>query len=69
VAAAPLETTSAASLWLDTAARIERAQLGSDLQVDVAVLGGGVAGLTVALLLKRAGRRVAVLEAARVGVA
>ena len=67
--AAPLpETTSAAeSLWLDTAPRTERAQLPGDLRVDVAVLGGGVAGLTAALLLKRHGARVAVLEAARVG--
>jgi glycine/D-amino acid oxidase-like deaminating enzyme/nitrite reductase/ring-hydroxylating ferredoxin subunit len=33
----------------------------------VAVLGGGIAGLTAALLLKREGASVAVLEAARVG--
>lgn len=37
------------------------------LDVDVAVIGGGIAGLTAALALKRAGRTVAVLEAARVG--
>ena len=35
--------------------------------VDVAVLGGGITGLTTALLLKRDGVRVAVVEAARVG--
>jgi glycine/D-amino acid oxidase-like deaminating enzyme/nitrite reductase/ring-hydroxylating ferredoxin subunit len=35
--------------------------------VDVAVLGGGIAGLTTALLLKREGARVAVIEAAHVG--
>jgi hypothetical protein len=63
-----LETTSAAeSLWLDTAPGTERARLVGDLHVDVAVLGGGVAGLTAALLVKRDGARVAVLEAARVG--
>jgi glycine/D-amino acid oxidase-like deaminating enzyme/nitrite reductase/ring-hydroxylating ferredoxin subunit len=55
------------SLWLDTAPRTERARLAGDLQVDVAVLGGGVAGMTVALLLKRDGARVAVVEAAHVG--
>lgn len=38
-----------------------------DQQFDVAVLGGGITGLTTALLLKREGARVAVLEAARVG--
>jgi glycine/D-amino acid oxidase-like deaminating enzyme/nitrite reductase/ring-hydroxylating ferredoxin subunit len=35
--------------------------------VDVAVLGGGIAGLTTALLLKRDGAKVAVVEAGRVG--
>jgi glycine/D-amino acid oxidase-like deaminating enzyme/nitrite reductase/ring-hydroxylating ferredoxin subunit len=54
-------------VWLDTAPSTERAPLAGDLQVDVAVLGGGVAGVTAALLLKRDGARVAVLEAARVG--
>jgi glycine/D-amino acid oxidase-like deaminating enzyme/nitrite reductase/ring-hydroxylating ferredoxin subunit len=68
VAAALFQTTSAAgSLWLATAPRTERARLAGDLEVDVAVLGGGVAGLTAALLLKRAGGSVAVLEAAHVG--
>jgi glycine/D-amino acid oxidase-like deaminating enzyme/nitrite reductase/ring-hydroxylating ferredoxin subunit len=63
-----LETTSASeSLWLDTAPPTEYARLAGDFEVDVAVLGGGVAGLTAALLLKRDGGRVAVLEAARVG--
>jgi glycine/D-amino acid oxidase-like deaminating enzyme/nitrite reductase/ring-hydroxylating ferredoxin subunit len=63
-----LETTSAAeSLWLNTAPRTEYEPLAGDLEVDVAVLGGGVAGLTAALLLERDGARVAVLEAARVG--
>ena len=36
-------------------------------EFDVAVIGGGIAGLTTALLLKRDGARVAVIEAARVG--
>jgi glycine/D-amino acid oxidase-like deaminating enzyme/nitrite reductase/ring-hydroxylating ferredoxin subunit len=68
VAPIPVETISAkGSLWLDTAPLTERARLAADLRVDVAVLGGGLAGLTAALLLKRDGARVAVLEAARVG--
>jgi glycine/D-amino acid oxidase-like deaminating enzyme/nitrite reductase/ring-hydroxylating ferredoxin subunit len=63
-----METTSAAqSLWLDTAPPVDHPALIEDLRVDVAVLGGGIAGLTTALLLKRRGARVAVLEAARVG--
>ena len=63
-----LETTSAGgSLWLDTAPATDCPPLAGDLEVDVAVLGGGVAGLTTALSLKRDGARVALLEAARVG--
>jgi glycine/D-amino acid oxidase-like deaminating enzyme/nitrite reductase/ring-hydroxylating ferredoxin subunit len=63
-----METTSAAqSLWLGTAPPVALPALTGDLRVDVAVLGGGIAGLTTALLLKRRGARVAVVEAAGVG--
>ena len=40
--------------------------LDRDIAVDVAVLGGGIAGLTTALLLERDGANVAVIEASRV---
>jgi glycine/D-amino acid oxidase-like deaminating enzyme/nitrite reductase/ring-hydroxylating ferredoxin subunit len=57
----------AGSLWFQEATRPARAPLDRDLTVDVAVLGGGIVGLTTALLLERQGARVAVLEARRVG--
>ncbi|MEX0759784.1 MAG: FAD-dependent oxidoreductase, partial [Tistlia sp.] len=41
--------------------------LQGDLQVDVVVIGAGIVGLTAAELLRRGGKRVAVLEALRVG--
>lgn len=41
--------------------------LGSNHSVDVAAVGGGVTGLTTALLLQRHGARVAVVEADPVG--
>jgi len=41
--------------------------LRHDLRVDVAILGGGITGLTAAAHLKLAGKRVAVLEASHVG--
>src|SRR3954464_13417819 len=55
------------SLWVDSAPRTSYPALTPGLHVDVAVLGGGIAGLTTALLLKRDGAKVAVVEAGRVG--
>jgi glycine/D-amino acid oxidase-like deaminating enzyme/nitrite reductase/ring-hydroxylating ferredoxin subunit len=55
------------SLWVATAGTTGYPRLDADVDVDVAVIGGGVAGLTAALALKRAGQTVAVIEAARVG--
>ncbi len=57
-----------ASLWQGTAADGGRfASLQGDLQVDVAIVGGGITGITAALLLAQAGKTVAVLESHRVG--
>src|SRR3954471_11432671 len=55
------------SLWVDSAPETSYPALAPGLHVDVAVLGGGIAGLTTALLLKQQGAKVAVVEAGRVG--
>ena len=57
----------AVSLWVDTAPETSYPSLRDEVEVDFAVVGGGIAGLTAALLLKRGGARVAVIEAGRVG--
>jgi len=54
-------------LWLEIPARKARRPLRRDLAVDVAVIGGGVTGLTTAYLLAKAGADVAVFEAGRIG--
>ena len=51
------------SVWIATSDEPAFAAVEAPLEVDVAVLGAGIAGLTTALLLKYAGVRVAVLEA------
>lgn len=55
------------SLWVATAGVTGFPSLEDGVEVDVAVVGGGIAGLTAALALKRAGHTVAVLESAHVG--
>lgn len=55
--------------WYETTqvAAPDRATLTYDLDVDVCVIGGGLAGLTVAREMARRGWSVAVLEAQRIG--
>ena len=54
------------SLWLDTTPDTAYPPLAGEVSVDVAVLGGGITGLTAAVLLKRGGATVAVVEMDRV---
>jgi glycine/D-amino acid oxidase-like deaminating enzyme/nitrite reductase/ring-hydroxylating ferredoxin subunit len=55
------------SVWIATADRPAFPTLDGGIDVDVAVVGGGITGLTTAFLLQRDGARVAVIEAAHVG--
>lgn len=58
------------SLWLDERARPavgHRQALSGDRETDVVVVGAGVAGLTAALELVRAGKKVVVLDAGTIG--
>lgn len=51
------------SVWIASTDDPRYGTLDVPIDVDVAVLGAGIAGLTTALMLKNAGLRVAVLEA------
>ena len=54
-----METTP---YWIRTAELPAFPSLETDIDVDVAVVGGGLTGITAAYLLKKAGARVALLE-------
>ena len=54
------------SFWIDTAGAEPFPPLSRDIEVDVAIVGGGIVGIMAATFLKEAGRSVAVLEARRV---
>lgn len=55
------------SYWTSTVGPIEYSSLTRDLNVDVAIVGAGIAGLTTAYLLTLEGKKVAVLEDGYVG--
>ena len=55
------------SLWNSFAGTTDFPALDRDIQVDVAIVGGGITGITTAQLLSQSGLRIAVLEARKVG--
>ncbi|HEX2161949.1 MAG TPA: FAD-dependent oxidoreductase [Thermoleophilaceae bacterium] len=55
------------SVWIDTGPpQPELARLDGPARADVVVIGGGIVGLTTALLLQEAGSQVVLLEAQRI---
>src|SRR5690349_23650107 len=55
------------SIWMATADVPDFPPLAADADADVCVVGAGIAGLTVAYTLARAGRRVVVLDDGPIG--
>lgn len=58
---------STQSIWARSASFQAASKLDADLAVDVAIVGGGITGLTTAVLLAEAGKSVAVLESRHLG--
>ena len=54
------------SFWISTSESPSFPSLSEDVDVDVAIVGGGIVGIMCATFLKEAGKRVAVIEAGRV---
>ncbi|HET6245169.1 MAG: FAD-dependent oxidoreductase [Bacteroidetes bacterium] len=55
------------SIWKATTEKVDFPKLQKDISVDVAIVGGGITGLTCAHLLSESGKSVAVLEAREIG--
>lgn len=55
------------SLWQELSQTANFPALDRDISVDVAVVGGGITGITIAMHLARAGKTVAVVEAHELG--
>ncbi len=55
------------SVFEDSGPRREFQTLSSGINVDIAIIGGGITGITAAYLLSRRGKNVAVLEAHHIG--
>lgn len=60
------EQTPTEPVWLSTTPRTSYPPLDGDATVDVAVVGGGITGLTAATKLSEEGARVAVVESGRI---
>ncbi len=54
------------SYWIDSTPTANFSPLSNNLSVDVAIVGAGLAGITAATLLKRAGKTVAVIESKQI---
>ncbi|AUB45005.1 Glycine/D-amino acid oxidase (plasmid) [Nostoc flagelliforme CCNUN1] len=54
------------SYWIDSTPTANFSPLSNNLSVDVAIVGAGIAGITPARLLKRAGKTVAVIESQQI---
>jgi glycine/D-amino acid oxidase-like deaminating enzyme/nitrite reductase/ring-hydroxylating ferredoxin subunit len=55
------------SVWKSTDESTSFTSLSKDISVDVAIVGGGITGITAAYLLSKSGKKVAVLEARKIG--
>ena len=56
------------SLWVETSSETKFPVLTRDINVDVAIVGGGITGLTAGILLQRAGKTVAIVDNAQVAM-
>lgn len=54
------------SYWIVSTPETRYTSLKEDIKVDVAIIGGGIVGITAGFLLKKQGAKVAIIEASRI---
>lgn len=59
-------TDAPVSLWIASTQDTDYPRVEDDMDVDVAIIGGGITGITTAYLLKKAGARVAIIDSNRI---
>lgn len=55
------------SYWIESASSVSYSKLNSDLVTDAVIVGGGIAGLSVAYCLSKAGKRIILVEDGNIG--
>ncbi len=64
----PAASDASLSLWIDTAPSTNYPSLRGPQTADVALVGGGITGITAAYLLAKAGRKVVLVEKGRIAM-
>jgi glycine/D-amino acid oxidase-like deaminating enzyme len=54
------------SLWEESSENTNYPELKEDLEVDVAIVGGGISGINTGYLMKKAGFSVAIVERGKI---
>lgn len=62
-----LSSGESISYWLDSVKPLEFETLSKNIETDILIVGAGIAGLTTAYLLSKAGRKVTVVEDGLIG--
>ncbi len=62
----PPASDESLSLWIDTTPRTNHPALREDMDADVAIVGGGITGITAAYLLSKAGQSVVLVDKGRI---
>jgi glycine/D-amino acid oxidase-like deaminating enzyme/nitrite reductase/ring-hydroxylating ferredoxin subunit len=55
------------SYWLDSESQVEKSRLKENLETDVVIVGGGIAGLSIAYCLVKSGKKIVLVEDGFIG--